>query len=128
MINETSGQCFSCEECRRALDSNSMTEGPDGCIYCGNCYLRHFGPSVRQFDEEQARKYLEAAHSSVVTDPKQKCCPRCKCKVYPNEELYSAGSSYHKRCAKCATCERQLDFNSIYDGSDKDIYCKGMLD
>ena len=105
-----------------------MAEGPDGCIYCGNCYLRHFGHSVRQFDEEQARKYLEAARSSVVTDPKQKCCPRCKCKVYPNEELYSAGRSYHKRCAKCATCERQLDFNSIYDGADKDIYCKGMLD
>ena len=128
MINETSSQCFSCEECRRALDSNSMTEGPDGSIYCGNCYLRHFGPSVRQFDEEQARKYLEAGRTSVVTDPKQKCCPRCKGKVYPNEELYSAGNSYHRRCAKCATCERQLDFNSIYDGSDKDIYCKGMLD
>ena len=128
MINETLCQCFSCEECRRALDSSSMAEGPDGCIYCGNCYLRLFGPSVRQFDEEQARKYLEAGRTSVVTDPKQKCCPRCKGKVYPNEELYSAGNSYHRRCAKCATCERQLDFNSIYDGSDKDIYCKGMLD
>merc|ERR1712066_1012084 len=45
--------------------------------------------------------------------------------VYPNEELYSAGKSYHKRCAKCSTCARQLHFNSIYDGADKDIYCKG---
>ena len=117
-------KCFSCEECRRPLDSSSMTEGPDSSIYCANCYSRNFGPTVRQFDEEQARKYLEAGQSQV-TDPKQKACHRCQGRVYPTEELYSGGSSYHKSCAKCANCARQLTFNSIYDGPDRDIYCKG---
>jgi len=116
-------KCFSCEECRRALDSNLMTNGPGNTIYCNNCYTKSFGPTVRQFNEEDAKRYLEST-KIVANDPK-KGCPRCKGIVYPNEELYSAGRSYHKKCAKCASCARQLDFNTIFDGSDKDIYCKG---
>ena len=116
-------RCFSCQEWRRPLNSSSMTEGPDSSIYCANCYSRKFGPTVRQFDEEQARRCLEGP--TPVTDPSQKGCPRCKGRVYPTEEVYSGGRSYHRSCAKCATCVRQLDFNSIYDGEDGDIYCKG---
>ena len=116
-------KCFTCEDCRRPLDSNLMTNGPGNTIYCNNCYLRSFGPTVRQFNEEEAKRFLES--TQIVSNDPKKACPRCKGRVYPNEELYSAGQSYHKKCAKCASCARQLDFNTIYDGSDRDIYCKG---
>ena len=44
--------------------------------------------------------------------------------MFKAEELYSHGKSYHKKCATCASCAKQLDFNTVYDGEDKDIYCK----
>ena len=72
---------------------------------------------MRHFNEEDAQRLLEAMQA-VASDQK-KGCPRCKGVVYPNEELYSNGRSYHKRCAKCASCKRKLDFNTIFDGSDK---------
>merc|ERR1719244_1954224 len=102
-------KCFTCEECSRALDSSLLTTGPDQRIYCHNCYVRRFGPTVQQFNEELARRLVEAGQVKS-TDPKH-ACPRCSSTVYPKEELYSNGRSYHKRCAKCATCARQLDFN-----------------
>ena len=40
-------------------------------------------------------------------------------KVYANEEVSSKGRLYHKMCAKCKGCSRQLDFNTLYDGKDK---------
>ena len=40
-------------------------------------------------------------------------------KVYANEELSSNGRLYHKMCAKCKDCSRQLEFNTVYDGKDK---------
>ena len=40
-------------------------------------------------------------------------------KVYTNEELSSNGRLYHKMCAKCKDCSRQLEFNTVYDGKDK---------
>ncbi len=49
---------------------------------------------------------------------------RCGGAVFKAEEVYSAGKSYHKKCATCAACAKKLDFNTIYDGEDGDIYCK----
>ena len=118
-------KCFSCEECKRSLDYLSVNEGLNNSIYCKTCYNKLFGPRVRTFDEDQARKYLESTLQSFIADSGQKGCHRCKAVVYPNEELYSGGHYYHKNCSKCLTCARKLDFNSIYDGSDKEIYCKG---
>ncbi|XP_046395058.1 muscle LIM protein Mlp84B-like isoform X2 [Ischnura elegans] len=37
-------RCFSCNECRRSLDSTTLNDAPDGDIYCKSCYGRKFGP------------------------------------------------------------------------------------
>ena len=83
---------------------------------------------MRHFDDIAAGRYITAALSTFVScreGEKRACCPRCGARVYKTEEFCSGGQSYHRGCAKCATCARQLDFNSVYDGADKDIYCKG---
>ena len=92
-------------------------------------YGKLYGPTVRHFDEEAARKYITAALCNFVADKegeKGVGCPRCGARVYKNEEVRtSGGRAYHRGCAKCATCARQLDLTSIYEGADKDLYCKG---
>ena len=83
---------------------------------------------MRHFDEEAARKYITAALSTFVADReggKGEGCPRCGARVYKQEELCSGGRAYHRACAKCSTCARQLDFTSICGGADKELYCKG---
>ena len=44
--------------------------------------------------------------------------------MFKAEEVTSRGKSYHKKCATCKACEKKLDPNTIFDGEDKDIYCK----
>ena len=83
---------------------------------------------MRHFDEETARKYITAALSNFVADKEGERgagCPRCGTRVYKNEELTFGGRAYHRACAKCATCARQLDCTSTYQGADKELYCKG---
>jgi len=50
-------------------------------------------------------------------------CPTCGKTVYFAEEVKAAGKSYHKRCLKCAQCNKALDTGSVNDRNDK-IYCK----
>ena len=66
---------FTCEECKRSLDSTNACSGPGGSLLCTNCYSRHHGPSVRQFNEQLARRFLESV-AQQSADPK-KACPRC---------------------------------------------------
>ena len=44
---------------------------------------------------------------------------RCGGAVFSAEEIHSGGKSYHKKCTTCATCEKQLTFNTVFDGEDK---------
>lgn len=112
--------CFRCVDCTQQLDSLRNNDGPDGRIYCKMCYHVKFGPQNRSSDID-----LKARNTSNIkaTDPK-KNCPRCEGGVFSAEELMSGGKAYHKKCATCKTCEQQLIFNTVYDGSDGDIYCK----
>jgi hypothetical protein len=112
--------CFRCVDCMAQLDSLKNNDGPDGRIYCKMCYHEKFGPQNRSSDID-----LKSRNTSTIkaSDPK-KNCPRCEGGVFSAEELYSGGKSYHKKCATCKTCEQQLTFNTVYDGSDGNIYCK----
>ena len=41
-------KCFTCQDCRRALDASLVNDGlEDGTIFCSTCYQRKFGPTVR---------------------------------------------------------------------------------
>lgn len=36
-------RCFYCKTCKRTLDYQMYSEGPDGDIYCNNCYAHEHG-------------------------------------------------------------------------------------
>ena len=56
---------------------------------------------------------------------KESCCPRCNGKVFHNERVQvSGGRVYHKKCATCATCEKNIGTKDIHIGKDRDIFCK----
>ena len=53
-------------------------------------------------------------------------CRRCQGAVFKAEEVCSKGVLFHKKCATCLLCQRQLNLGNIYSGLGKDleIYCK----
>jgi len=51
-------------------------------------------------------------------------CPTCGKTVYFAEEAKAIGKSFHRRCLKCAQCNKALDPGSLNDRDGK-IYCKG---
>ena len=40
-------KCFTCGNCKRALDYQLCTEGPDSDIYCKLCYAYKFGHKAK---------------------------------------------------------------------------------
>jgi len=112
--------CFRCEDCNRLLDSLTNNDGPDGKLYCKKCYNKKYGPQTRSSDIDH--KMLDL--SVIKSSDEKKNCPRCGGQVFKAEEIASGGRSYHKKCATCFACEKQLTFNTVCDGDDREIYCK----
>ena len=54
----------------------------------------------------------------------REACPRCGGKVFEAEKMTGKCGYYHKKCFKCATCKRPLDYQLLSEGPDKEIYCK----
>nr|XP_047124789.1 cysteine and glycine-rich protein 3-like [Hydra vulgaris] len=127
--------CFTCKECNKSLDSNTVAEkksedGGVGEIYCKSCYGRHYGPT--------GYGYGGGAGALTNTGKKEKMpqwgggknCGRCGKSVYSNEEIIAAGGSWHKRgCFTCKDCNKSLDSNTVAekkseDGGIGEIYCK----
>ena len=86
-------------------------------FFSRNCYSKRYGPTVRLFDEETAKKSLDLS----LTKPMDasRACGRCSGAVFANEEVVSNGRVYHNQCAKCKQCDRKLDAGSICDGADR---------
>lgn len=110
-------KCFTCGDCRRALDPSLVCDGPaGGDIFCRNCYGRRFGPTALQpFDEAAARKTLTAG---TPLDP-SRACGRCAGAVFAAEEVAAVGKVFHARCARCRACDRKLEAGSVCVGEDK---------
>ena len=43
---------------------------------------------------------------------------RCKGKVFHNERVPTGGKSYHKKCATCVTCEKNIGNKDICNGKE----------
>jgi len=113
--------CFRCVDCSRLLDSLTNNDGPDGQLYCNKCYAGKFGPQIRNNDVDH--KIIDT--SLIKSDDPTKNCPRCGGAVFKAEAVACKDRLYHKKCANCAACEKQLTYNTIFNGEDKDIYCEG---
>ena len=44
-------KCFSCNSCKRPLDSVLACDAPDGEIYCKGCYAKNFGAKGQLISE-----------------------------------------------------------------------------
>ena len=53
-------KCFSCSQCKRALDYNIACDGPNSEIFCQPCYTKHFGAHVlySQMEDKSNRTEL----------------------------------------------------------------------
>ena len=113
-------KCFTCQDCHRALDASSVNDGPeDGMIFCTNCYQKRYGPTVRVLMDSEFQRRPSLGTSEISLDPTLKSCTRCKKVVYIAEEIVTNGRSYHKSCAKCNKCNRQLDLQTLQDAPDE---------
>ena len=94
------------------LDSLSNNDGLDG-LYCKGCYNVKFGPQVRSTDVEH--KIIDT--SSIKSEDPKKNCPRCSGAVFSAESIPCKDRKYHKKCASCASCEKPLTYNTVFNGT-----------
>ena len=94
------------------LDSLSNNDGLDG-LYCKGCYNVKFGPQVRSSDVEH--KINDT--SSIKSEDPKKNCPRCSGAVFSAESIPCKDRKYHKKCASCASCEKPLTYNTVFNGT-----------
>jgi len=62
----------------------------------------------------------------MTADLEQEKCAKCEKTVYEAEGLPAGGVKYHKKCMKCASCNRKLDSRSFCIDK-KEIYCTVCL-
>ena len=60
----------------------------------------------------------------IKSEDPERNCPRCGGAVFKAEAVPCNGKSFHRKCASCHTCEKQLTYNTIFNGDDKEIYCE----
>jgi len=116
-------KCFSCFECSRPMDQFIACDAPDGEIVCKQCYNKKYSCTAYTMSGGDMLKFLSTT-TIMADDGDSTACPRCNGKVFHNERVVTKGKSYHKKCALCKTCEKNIGTKDICDGKDGDIYCK----
>jgi len=116
-------RCFNCRDCGSPLDQLSASDSPDGEIVCKHCYNEKYSCTAYTMSGGDMLKFLSTT-TIMADDGDKAACPRCSGKVFHNERVISNGKSYHRKCALCKTCEKNLNTKDICDGKDGDIYCK----
>merc|ERR1719219_2994160 len=110
-------QCFSCKRCGRSMDSLAVAVGPDQDIYCNVCLKIVSAP-------ERPQVITDTTIIMGSGDPENKdSCPRCGGKVFEAEKMTGKYGAYHRQCFKCMKCKRPLDYQTLAEGPDNDIYC-----
>ena len=101
------------------MDYLLAIDGPQAnAVYCQSCYAKNFGPSEQKFSTVSNTKLI------VPDDSEEPSCPRCGGAVYHAEVVLAKGRGFHKSCATCLTCSKNLDSLSLNTGPDAEIYCK----
>jgi len=119
-------KCFSCRDCARPMDPFLCCDTPDMEIVCKGCYDKAYSVTSEwcNMSGGDALKLLNTTTIMADEEKKEASCPRCSGKVFHNEQILTNGKSYHKKCATCKTCEKNVGTKDIYNGKDGDIYCK----
>jgi len=131
-------KCFSCNSCKRPLDSVLACDAPDKEIYCRGCYGKKFGAKGYGFAGGAGGLQTGDFESSVADRPTmvfdtkaikggsedKETCPRCEGKVFHAEKMLSKERSYHKPCFNCLECHKPLDSVTCCDSPSGEIFCK----
>ena len=88
-------------------------------FFVRSCYAKNFGPSEQKYSTHSDTKVIKPY---IGDEPS---CPRCGGAVFHAEVILAKGKGFHKTCATCLTCNKNLDSLSLNTGPDGDIYCKG---
>ena len=116
-------KCFSCRDCNRPLDQFIACDSPDGEVVCKGCYCKKYSCTAYTMSGGDMLKFLNTT-TIMAEEGDNAACPRCNGKVFHNERVITKGKSYHKKCALCKTCEKNIGTKDICDCKDGDIYCK----
>jgi len=114
-------QCVKCFKCKKSLNPLNMNDHKDQ-LFCKACYDEvfmsqeyssgNYGGIVTPEDirrrEEEERRRLEKAERSK----REKRCPACDVKAYPEDSVKVSDLIFHKICLKCSQCGRSPDENT----------------
>ncbi|XP_070568182.1 cysteine and glycine-rich protein 2-like [Ptychodera flava] len=129
--------CFSCADCNKLLDSTTVASH-ENQIYCRSCYGKHYGPKGYGYGGGAGVLSMEGGSKAAPQTWKSsgngsgagsrfgasgEKCPRCGKTVYMAEKVIGAGSSWHKVCFTCASCNKSLDSTTCND-KEGEIFCK----
>ena len=112
-------KCFTCCNCKRALDTSNACDGPNKDVFCNSCYTKYFGPMKRWFEVDKSNQ------TAIIKSVNGQGCPRCGGIVYEAEKVIANENSvYHKKCSSCISCQQRLESSTLCNGPDKEIYCQ----
>ena len=104
-------------KCKRPLDYQSLSEGPDNDVYCKNCYSYTHGHKSKANLHDADCTQLQGEEGDADV------CPRCTGRVFEAEKQIAKPGSYHRRCFTCVECKHQMDPTNFANGPDNEIYC-----
>nr|ACO10561.1 Muscle LIM protein Mlp84B [Caligus rogercresseyi] len=127
--------CVKCIECNIPLNPRTLNEH-DEELFCNVCYTNIFNPQVfttsnytgivtpediaRQKEKERLEK------EKMERAMKDKHCPTCGNKVYPEQAIEISEVIFHRICVKCIECHRAFDGKDMIlsPGECPKPYCK----
>ena len=126
--------CFKCGECDKILESGKEVEYDDK-PYCKSCHEKKFGryfgamytagplsnsEELNKVNDSKCKNFNTSTKIIPISEFNK--CVKCGDAVYAAEKMTAINKIYHKRCIKCASCEKVLDAGSVL-GHGNDIYC-----
>lgn len=127
--------CVRCISCHVSLNPRTMNDH-DNKLFCDSCYANYFNQSefttdyytgiVTPEDIERAKEKERLEKEKMERALKDKACPTCCQKVYPEQAIVISELIFHKTCVKCIECMRQFEGKDMVMSPEPDQkpYCK----
>lgn len=136
--------CVKCKSCKKALSAATLNEHQTQ-LYCQPCYElvynTHdyssgcYGGIVTPEDIARAAAEEQKRLEKAERMKRERRCPGCDMKSYPEDSVPVGDLFYHKACLKCSECGRGPDndtpmmlgpkeTDSVFGEEDLEPYCK----
>lgn len=129
--------CVKCFTCRVPLNPRTLNEH-DEQLFCNTCYERLFNPVeftvdyyngiITPEDIERQKEKERQERERMERALRDKKCPTCEQKVYPEQAIIVSEIVFHRQCIKCCECMRVFEGKDMCLGPQGDPnpkpYCK----